>query len=157
MVTKRLSPQLRWPLRRADLEDVLGLNFGRVALGWVDWDKTGRDDPLSADWHDARDVSSFGGIPLVVWIRPVTRERQATVADALRTAALPDLAQWVTMALSAPPTWQQVRRERRWRVEPHGDLRILEDHGVHIRDREILRRGGVVVAAVHRSKALFCR
>ena len=140
-MTRRLSPQLRWPLRRADLQSALGPNFGRVAFGWVDWDKTGRDDPLSADWYDARDESSFGGVALVVWIRPVTREKQASVASALRKTALPDLAQWVANALSAPPTWQQIRHERRWRVEPGGAVRILEDHGVHIRDREILRRG----------------
>ena len=137
MSPRKLSPLLRWPVRRADLVAALGEDFDRIHLVWCDWDKTGSHAPLTVDWKPSSDGIGSGPSParLSVWVYPVPAAQGQPIRSALLASAMSDLAAWTTGALDATETWKSARHERAWRFRS-GHLEISDDDGIHILDRD---------------------
>jgi hypothetical protein len=137
MSPRKLSPLLRWPIRRADVAAALGENFDRIDLVWCDWDKSGSQAPLSAEWAPSPDGIGAGEFParVKIWVHPVPQAEAETIRLALISPAMSDLAAWSGRALDATETWKSARHERVWRYRS-GALGISDDDGLHILDRE---------------------
>jgi hypothetical protein len=141
MARPALAPHLAWPVSNAELRAALGDHYERVRVVMTQWDKQGSSDPLSVSWYaeHAEMPGWSGGRAPDVWIRPVEREGREAVRELLLRDVLPDLARWVQEAFDAPPTWRDMRHERRWSITA-GVLAVHDDDGMRILDRERGRR-----------------
>jgi hypothetical protein len=103
-------------LRRSDIVGALGDSANRVNVAWVDWART-PGVPLRVQWHTPADgigAKTWHEQPVTVWVSPVKRAEASAIREAMRGEALPDLARWVSAALSATETWRAAPHERSW-------------------------------------------
>jgi hypothetical protein len=103
--TRRLHPELAWPLTSTEIEAALGIeasNHGPGGTGWYAWLKKPSTTPLTIKCYAAWVVETERQYEVTV--EPVSRVDRQRVHEAMTIQALPETARWLHELTSRPST-----------------------------------------------------